>query len=430
MNQCNIIFGDFDSERFWRPKSLATLPIIVNPQSRNIVMAMDELFSAFCNNSNDYLISRYKFELTQLEYLGSLGIKFNNDFVTNGSNYSDSLDKLILSEEKLLKDLSAIQHKNIVNYSLQKETDKFRKFICDKSFIPNLKLVVELNSKEFSFKYRTDNNYALGFHTKGLSSFKEKGTLLLNSHGAIVIKDLFGVSGNGNYKIETEKIFSRIIRYLEKQEEIGKTIDFIIEPFLIKKIDFSCLVDIAENGSSEILFLNKLENIGFSFNKISRLSSYVIAYLEKMKYFDYITRLSRYIGKLGYKGPLCIDSMITKSGDLIPIVEINARYSMGFIFQKFVNRFSNNKASLMYFNILIHSDSFYINLFKKLRKNKLLFGYNSDYGIVPFSPNSTMINYTLKNNPAYGRLFFLVFYKNREHETSIINQFKVIINNM
>lgn len=76
-----LIVGDFEGERFWQDDRIVRLPNISSTESKNIVLAMDELQAIFsCNDSNinSYLFTRFKMNATHRDYLHDIGFKFNN----------------------------------------------------------------------------------------------------------------------------------------------------------------------------------------------------------------------------------------------------------------------------------------------------------------------------------------------------------------
>ena len=98
-----LIVGDFEGERFWQDDRIVRLPNISSTESKNIVLAMDELQAIFsCNDSNinSYLFTRFKMNATHRDYLHDIGFKFNNLYcsVNNGFNYDKSSYKCLYED--------------------------------------------------------------------------------------------------------------------------------------------------------------------------------------------------------------------------------------------------------------------------------------------------------------------------------------------
>jgi hypothetical protein len=60
--------------------------------------------------------------------------------------------------------------------------------------------------------------------------------------------------------------------------------------------------------------------------------------LDRRGYRETVTAVAEAAAAEGYTGPLSVDSMTTRQGELVPVLEVNARLSPGFIAQRLTAR--------------------------------------------------------------------------------------------
>lgn len=431
MSQC-IYYGQFNAEKYWRNKNMAKLPEIPNNQVENIIKAMDELLFVLCSEE-DTLITRYKIDPLQREYLKNIGFSF----LCNHIDLSEDASK----EE---------QNKNICQILLERyDTSSVRKLLEENSIIsafavlpqsseaskkyglvfdsPEINIIKKVNSKIYSSEINRELNSKHSFEIINSSEeLSEVGMKYLRK-SPIIIKDPFGVSGKGNLVISNKGILQRIAKYINSQEKVGKPVEFIIESFLDKEKDFSCQFFIYKSGEMEILSIQEVRNIGSSYRGSYTPDSKFIEFITQKGYFSIIKSVSKKLYNDGYYGDVCVDSMILKNGKIIPIVEINARKSMSLIkhnIDKYVSNF-NLECGFTFYNVSFSTNISYEQIITKMEEKALLFKPGMNKGVIPLSPNALFINRYLDKNRRIknykGRLYLAVLYKNEEQKEDMLN---------
>jgi hypothetical protein len=411
INQPNLYIGTFDAEKYWRDVNLAVLPSIKDPNSEVIVGVLDELLFTFCDKDQDFLFTRYKIDNIQMDYLKELGFSFkniylyNNEYLTNKS--SDNICSLLLCLENFDYLKAEIKNLKFSPYAI----DEFSSLFCRKYGlyyeIPDFEIVKNINSKFFSFEMmRNIHPSYTGKLVDSSDSLLAIGKYILKSSGSFLLKDVYGVSGKGNLLIESEGVLNNIFRFLLKQEKSGKEVRFIAEPFYKKDIDFSCQFEVLENGDIEYRSIQVMQNKAFAFAGIQEANKKFYNFLQKNGYYDYIEPVINEMYKLGYFGPVCIDSMTLKDKSIIPIIEINARKSMGFINTSFKKKINNNAETfLMTYSLGIPDNITYEFFFNSLKSHDILYYPNKENGIVPLTSTAFGINCTSATDHIYrGRL--------------------------
>jgi hypothetical protein len=262
--------------------------------------------------------------------------------------------------------------------------------------IPCLETVKKVNSKLFSQRIARDFFGFNSFVVHSTGELLNKGKSFLFST-AFLIKDEFGVSGKGTALVTSPEMLDVIGRYCTKQENAGKTVRFIIEPFLDKKTDFSCQLIIGEDGGVSVNSVHEMGNNGFSFSQIKAASTDLRKAIDKAGYYKKMEIIAEQLYLAGYFGPVCVDSMVCKDGTVIPLIEINARYSMGYLNSRidaFCSRFSSSN-TIATIDAGMRSTVQCREWLDALKKEGILFSPDNLQGILPLTMNTLTVNQAL-----------------------------------
>lgn len=420
-----VYCATFDAEQYWRDTKLSKLPFFPDRDVQRIVSVMDELMFLF-SQPGDAIITRNSFNPVHKQYLQSVGFDFeSNAFDLDLKNEQDkcvfqllfeaenkSQAKQILSDHAFLSPFAVLPNVAHVceSYNVQ----------CSS---PGIEIVQTVNSKLYSheMKDRLDiRNVGLVVHSS--EALQIEGQKLLST-GDFLIKDLFGVSGKGNLLIQSTQVLERIVSYIASQEQKGKTTQFVLEPLLRKKEDFSCQFFITAQGDMTILAVNKLLNVDFAYTESCTPDESFMRYLEEGNYFTLMEKLAVKLFKDGYYGHVCVDSMILEDGEIIPLIEINARKSMSLIKHQVDQYLERHelKGNLSFLSVSNEEPDFsYEQLLNTFQKEGLLYSIRNRKGIFPLSANTLEINKQLKK-AAKGRLYYSLVSKDEE-EIKVLNE--------
>lgn len=435
-----VVIGTFDSESLWREQNLSMLPAMADSDTSNIITAMDELLFILCEK-NDKLITRFKIEDALKQYLYDIGFTFCNneidleEFSEEHSSQSKKCNFQLLVEtrrkEYFRSFLNGVTH--LSSYSII----PYVKQACQTYGLcydyPDINIIKMVNSKLYSYHLNsliTERNYSKLADDSKL--IEEYGMEYLK-HGPFLIKDLFGVSGKGNLLVDSENILKRIVHYIEKQEKKGMCTKFLLEPFLYKEMDFSCQFFIDKDGSYKVLSIQRLFNRNFAYLGSSTADKMLLELLEKEKYFMIIERIANHLYKDGYYGNVCVDSMILKKGEIVPIVEINARKSMGLLNYYLDKHFENYgvKGSISFLSVGYSGNNTLGDILSAMESKNILFKSGFDKGIIPLSSNTLFINRKLngiKTTKFFkGRFYFSTVSNNPKEGFEIRGKMKGLL---
>lgn len=384
-----VVLGTFDSESWWRSPNSSMLPSMNSSQA--VTMGMDELLFPLCKEQ-DLLFTRQPMDEHLRSYLSQLGYTFTPIHCRNpvhADDYRLHVFDLLMADAGYYQQLLP-QEALISPYSILSDTSELvRRFNFGNQF-PSLDTVRAVNSKIYSHELRQRlgirNSSSIADSTEELLTL---GSDLLQT-GQVLVKDPYGVSGKGNMLISSERMLRRIAAYLQEQENRGKQTQFIIEPLLDKKGDFSCQLFITEQGDVQYISVQQMVNESFSYSGSYPADPGFIEMLWKNNYFSIMEEACKYLFETGYHGEVCIDSMLLASGELVPIVEINARKSMGLInhhVNSYLQQYSLS-SFLTFISAGCAAEVTMLQIIEALGANKLLFTQENRQGIIPLGANT------------------------------------------
>jgi hypothetical protein len=194
--------------------------------------------------------------------------------------------------------------------------------------MPDWAVVKTVNSKAFSF---TESPKLPGAEL--LHSMNELNRWDQKIEGPKVLKSCFGVSGKGHLFLPSD----HVRKFAEKEFSAGRPL--IAEPWVERKLDFSTQWMIHPD--------QKIEYIGatvcisdqrgrYSANKVGDLPFLFGDYFPFLeKHQEAVFPILQKMAAMGYFGNVGIDAMIWGNEKLQPVVEINARKTMGWVALQF-----------------------------------------------------------------------------------------------
>jgi hypothetical protein len=291
-----VRFGTFDAESWWRPDDLAVLPSV--GAGDPAVDTMDELLAGFCA-PGDLLITRRPMDA---ELLAGYGIPFDHLSVEHPGpgpieHYLPPLDNQVPAPYAVLTPLPSL---------------------------PSPEVVAQVNSKSWSNALVVE----LGLPGAGrvVHSPDELVAAVTDLDFHALVKDPYGVSGRSLLEVSTPGVLRAIERVLRKQSD--KQVELVVQRKYPKKHDFSGHVLLARDGSWEFLGVQQMTNKGFRHFGSSPAPS---ALIDEGWYADSLADVIAALHAAGYWGPVGIDAMLLDDDSVVPVLEINARQSLGLL---------------------------------------------------------------------------------------------------
>jgi hypothetical protein len=294
---------------------------------------------------------------------------------------------------------------------------------------PPVDIVRIVNSKKYSTKIKSTLGIInISKIVSNCDELKLAGGELLGN-GPFLIKDTYGVSGKGNLLISNESIFARILEYFSQQERQDRKVELVLEPLWEKKLDFSCQFYIDNTGNIKIISIQWLDNSDFVYHGSYTADEEFIKFLKKKDYFYYLERIGQQLYKDGYFGHVCLDSMILRNQEIVPIIEINARKSMSLVkhyLDKYLEKYSL-KGNFTYYSLVCNREVQFEDILEKMQSEGILFKPYKGIGVFPVSANTFTIN-KRKDKPYKARLYVCNVTPDKDTEDTVIQKTRNVFN--
>lgn len=200
--------------------------------------------------------------------------------------------------------------------------------------IPNWDIVRQINSKRFSFECSPKLPQSTLLETEA-----EAKRWLKEFNGKKVLKTCYGVSGTGHLIIDDSLAWERIIPFLHR--EWNKGLPVIAEPWVERILDFSTQWTIDKNAHISYLGATLCHNNQRGQYLFSTVGEEEALFAQSRLFLEehctIVKPILKKIAKLGFFGNIGIDAMLYTLPEnpevplLHPIVEINARKTMGWV---------------------------------------------------------------------------------------------------
>lgn len=423
-NQRQVVAGNFDAETMWRNEVFCKLPFIPDTASINITSHLDEILFLLCGKE-DILITNKAFDQTLLQYLNSLGIYFEcnrKDVDQDVRNGQTDVFTNLLQYSKLQDILpNVILENRVLNtFAVTEAASKWCEQCKLQYDYPNMDIIKTVNSKLYSYHLRNELYIDVG--SKLAMSSEDMmliGNEILSAGKNVIVKDMFGVSGKGNILINSMSMLQRIVKFIQNQQNQGKKVEFLLEPFLEKELDFTCIAFINKDGSSSILDIQCMYANGFAYSGTAQLTLDLKEKIYQSNYVTVVSEVCKALYQSGYYGDVCIDSMILKNNEFVPVVEINARKSMTYMkyhLDQFLSK-HNLRGKFTYAPFIAPIGFTVEKLINRISEQNLLFTLQSRTGIMPLSANTLNLIPTqeeegkvnaLGKTKSKGRLYYAI----------------------
>lgn len=314
-------------EKFWS-QDIST---VRSGNDECIVNHMEEM-NLLITRVQDYLILRKKPNPQFIEMLRQRGFEIPHILVPSFEDESLSISEIVLEDQILLEQLKEIKEKQKL-YFVPYGVSQLEETIAEEIGIeliggPN-DVAKMINNKIFA---RNVSNL-LGFpNAEGcvchsIDEVREASEKLLEKYEKIIIKYPTGVSGKGLWVLDGAKKLNTtmmVIKRICDTKYISE--DFIVEGWCKKKCDLNYQIYVGKDGSVETFsikeqLLNETVYIGSLIPP--RISEEVVKQCKECG-----EKIGKLLYEKGYNGLLGVDAMITDEDIFIPIIEINARFTL------------------------------------------------------------------------------------------------------
>lgn len=320
----SLHIGPVGVEDSWRPADLARLPHIRSAHGLAIAQALDEVLSAL-SEEGDRLITAFEPPSGFVEAMRAAGFPVDPLPPLGGVGDSEDVVARTLAQADRIR--PQVAGMTLRPYAAHPKYEALASALDLAHTSPTAECARRVNSKTWS------NGVVLGHGWNGaawpVTSLAELERRVAQAGSVALLKDPYGMSGQGTVAIRSKIAFRSVARHLARQIDRGKRLELLVQPLFEKRRDISSHWHILPDGSlrSAGLLENDVEGFRYQGSSPAAPNSFRP---EDLEHIDTAGRiLCKELVAAGYFGPVDIDGLITSDGTLVPCLEVNARVSMG-----------------------------------------------------------------------------------------------------
>ena len=376
---------------------------IKDGDEERVVQHMEEIMLFLCKEQ-DILLLRQMPDIGFLEHMQRLGFAIPQIFCPKRQDNFKTITDLVLEDKELIAKLQEYAKKTciyLIPYGVTEKEERLGK-TCEMTLKGSSAYVsYKVNSKLYARKLAQKLHISCpeGIVCSSIEEVENSWNKLHKQFGRVVIKQIYGASGQGLHLVDDYNKLKRILHILKRSE--GEMGQWIVEGWYEEKKDLNAQLYLHEDGQVEVFSVNRqlLEET------IYRGSTFPFALpqQEMNNYIEQIERAGAALYEEGVRGVVGIDSILTGK-QMFPIIEINVRFTLSTYLSVLPRMFSNRCFQSIYYRMTSCDELTYVRLEERLRTNKLLFDTAKKKGI--FFYNQGCMNKKMIGK--VGRLFLVI----------------------
>ncbi|MEU3735076.1 hypothetical protein AB0E81_37640 [Streptomyces sp. NPDC033538] len=315
-----VLFGGQDAERAWNPGGPSVLPELGADLSGALLASTDELLVLLAGAGDEVLCSRRP-PTALLRRLHAFGCAAKVTAVPG--------DPGTAVERRLAAGAlppGYARGRAALPYAVVPGTADAVRVLGATGQTVSAVVAARVNSKSWS------NDFCRDHELEGVATVVRTGAQLDAAaaaiDGPVVLKSPHGVAGRGALLVRDRRQLAVVARRLDRQAPSGAQ-PLLVQPCYRRALDFSAHLDVRPGGSVLAGFRG-MTNRGLAFSSSDTLASADRRRLEDDEtYRAVLGTLGRALVAAGYHGPVSVDGLVTEDGVLVPVLDINARLSMG-----------------------------------------------------------------------------------------------------
>ncbi|MFD7253120.1 hypothetical protein [Streptomyces sp. NPDC059895] len=317
----SVHLGPVGVEDSWRPSDLATLPRVGSAHGTAIAQALDEVLSAL-SEEGDRLITAFELPPEFVEAMRTAGFPVNP--LPHPEGVGDVVARTLAQAGVLRPQVAGM---TLRPYAARPEYEDLASALDLAYTAPTVECAKRVNSKTWS------NDVVLAHGWNGaawpVTSLAGLERRVAQAGPVVLLKDPYGVSGQGTLAIRSESAYRSVARHLARQVDRGKRLELLVQPLFDKRRDISSHWHIFPDGSVRSAGLLENDVEGFRYRGSSPAAPESFRQ-EEIEHIDTAGRtLCKELFAAGYFGPVDIDGLVATDGTVVPCLEVNARVSMG-----------------------------------------------------------------------------------------------------
>lgn len=407
---CNI-----GAEKFWNKVNSG----IVDKIEESLVNRVEEMNLLICRRQ-DIMILREQPDPDYLDYLNTLGFSIPRIVTPANADALTPISELVLNDQRLLEELQDMGGNTpwvyFVPYAVTYLEEKIAAY-CGLKMIGapaavNAVVNDKIGNREIAEKLGLE--CCKGRICNTIDEVRQEYFELIRNEpffAKVIIKEPYGASGKGLYIIESEDRLDSTLAKLARFAKNKPDSRWLVEGWYPKKADVNYQIYISSEGTVNTFSIKeqRLRDTVYIGSKVPpELAPEILE-----SYQRYGEKIGRYLFEMGYSGVAGIDSIITSNDVIIPIIEINGRFTLS-TYISFIRRVIGEvKFLTRYYPLNSKNPLSFRDIRGMLVQHGLLYQPKAEAGIMIYT-SGTLSSQLTTENMYRGRLFALVIGNNWE----------------
>lgn len=408
---CNI-----GAEKYWNKTGSG----IVDINEDIPVNRIEEMNLLICREQ-DIIILRKMPDQKYLSDLKGLGFSIPSILTPENADLLIPVSELVVKDEKLLQRLKEIASGNQNVYFVPYAVTYLEEEIAEKAGLRLMGAPSHVNARINDKIFNREVSEKLGFNVcKGkicgsVDEIRQEYEELTGSKPffeKVIVKEPNGASGKGLYIIENRDKLEPGLRMIARFSRGRTNPKWLVEGWYNKKLDINYQIYVSPGGEVEVFSVKQ---------QLLRDTVYIGSVLPPDieadimdSYMEYGRKVGKYLFEMGFTGVAGIDSIITDRDEIIPIIEINGRFTLSTYISFLEQNLGGKKILSRYFRLLPDNAVGYEDICRALDREGILIEPGQKEGVLVYTAGT--LPYRLNEGSDYyvGRVFVLVVSDSRE----------------
>lgn len=408
---CNI-----GAEKYWNKTGSG----VVDRNEDIPVNRIEEMNLLICREQ-DIIILRKMPDTKYLNDLKRLGFSIPAILTPDDADLLTPISELVVRDEVLLQRLKEIasENKNVyfvpyaVTYLEEAIAEKAGLQLMGASSLVNAGINDKIFNREVS--ERLGFNVCRGKICGSIDEIRQEYEALTGEaplFEKVIVKEPNGASGKGLYIIEGKDKLESGLRMIARFSRGRTEPKWLVEGWYNKKFDINYQIYVSPKGEVNVFSIKQ---------QLLRDTVYIGSVLPPdldanimNSYIEYGRTVGKYLFEMGFTGVAGIDSIITDRDEIIPIIEINGRFTLSTYISFLEQSLGGKKILSRYFRLLPDNAVDYEDICRALDREGILIKPEQREGVLVYTAGT--LPYQLNEGSDYyvGRVFVLVVSDSRE----------------
>jgi hypothetical protein len=393
-----VFLFNIGADKLWNSTALS----VTDNVSNCLVNRMEES-GLLLANAKSILIFRNRPDDLFIDYMKVLGVAFTAILTPQISDELKTITQLVLADESILTYLRTLKGYCLMPYAVTPYEEELASKCSMKLLGPLSSQCKQIGDKIFAREMAL--NLGLDVCRGMICNYCDIDDCISELYGngcrTIVLKDRYGVSGNGLYFINDDIDLRQVKRIMR----IDRTRKWIIEEWYDNSVDINYQLFIRGYDDFDLFLISEQilkRGVYRGTRTFSGTDKRVDEYKEKA------SLIANYLAKKGYAGIVSIDSIVTQNELMIPIIEINTRFSLSTFLIKLFS--DNPDRMILSESIQVSSNNIlpYGDLFAELSRRGIAYDIRIRSGVL-ISNSATLPSQAFSIGSTFlGRLYTVI----------------------